>query len=45
MTPSSVRQMALTLEERVLIERVPGRPRSTRALLTLEELPVPGLGD
>ncbi len=38
-TPSAVHQMVLTLEQRGLIERVPGRPRTIRVLLTRDELP------
>ena len=38
-TPSAVHQMVLTLEQRGLIERVLGRPRTIRVLLPREELP------
>ncbi len=38
-TPPAVPQMVLTLEQRGLIERVPGRPRTIRVLLPREELP------
>ncbi len=38
-SPPSVHQMVLNLEERGLISRVPGEPRSIRVLLRREELP------
>jgi ubiquinone/menaquinone biosynthesis C-methylase UbiE len=38
-TPPSVHQMVLRLEERGLISREPGRARSVRVLLPVEELP------
>ena len=38
-TPPSVHQMVLTLEQRGLIARVPGQPRTIRVLLPREELP------
>lgn len=38
-TPPSVHGMVLTLEKRGLIERVPGKARSIRVLLSPEELP------
>jgi Mn-dependent DtxR family transcriptional regulator len=38
-TPPSVHNMILTLAERGLIERVPGKPRSLRVLVPSEELP------
>jgi Mn-dependent DtxR family transcriptional regulator len=39
-TPPSVHSMVLTLAERGLIERVPGRARSIRVLVPPEQLPV-----
>jgi Mn-dependent DtxR family transcriptional regulator len=39
-TPPSVHQMILTLEQRGLISRIPGQPRSIRLLLEPEQLPV-----
>ena len=38
-SPPSVHQMILTLEERGLIERTPGRARSIHLLIPREELP------
>ena len=38
-TPSTVHQMILRLEQRGLIERVPGQSRTIRVLLPREELP------
>lgn len=38
-TPPSVHRMVLTLERRGLIERVPGRPRTIRVSMSVEELP------
>jgi len=38
-SPPSVHQMILTLEKNRLIERVPGKARSIRLLLSREELP------
>lgn len=38
-TPPSAHQMVITLEERGLIERVPGQARSIRLLLDREDLP------
>ncbi len=38
-TPPAVHQMVLALEQRGLIERVPGRPRTIRVLLPRDELP------
>ena len=38
-TPPSVHQMVVTLEQRGLIERAPGQARSIRVLLPREELP------
>ncbi len=38
-TPPSAHQMVLTLEQRGLIERVPGQARSIRLLLAREDLP------
>ena len=38
-TPPSAHQMVVTLEQRGLIERVPGQARSIRVLLAREELP------
>jgi repressor LexA len=38
-TPPSVHQMVLTLEQRGLIERTPWQSRSIRLLLPREELP------
>jgi repressor LexA len=38
-SPTSVHQMVVTLEANGLIERVPGRARSIRLLISREELP------
>lgn len=38
-SPPAVHQMVLALEERGLITRVPGEPRSIRLLLPRERLP------
>lgn len=38
-SPPTVHQMVLNLEERGLISRVPGEPRSIRLLLPREQLP------
>jgi DNA-binding MarR family transcriptional regulator len=38
-TPPSAHQMVVTLEQRGLIERVPGQARSIRLLLGREDLP------
>ncbi len=38
-SPPTVHQMVLNLEERGLISRVPGEPRSIRVLLPRKELP------
>jgi len=38
-TPPAVHRMILALEERGLIERVPGRSRSIRLLLSSNEIP------
>ena len=38
-TPPSAHQMVVTLEQRGLIERVPGRARSIRLLMGREDLP------
>ncbi len=38
-SPPTVHQMVLNLEERGLITRVPGEPRSIHVLLPREELP------
>lgn len=38
-SPPSVHQMILTLEERGLIERTPGQARSIRLLISRDELP------
>ena len=38
-TPPSVHQMVVTLEQRGLIERVPGQARSIHLLLGREDLP------
>ncbi|MGD2111567.1 MAG: MarR family transcriptional regulator [Phycisphaerae bacterium] len=38
-TPPSVHQMVVTLEQRGLIDRVPGQARSIRLLLGREDLP------
>ncbi len=38
-SPPAVHQMIVTLEIRGLIERVPGKPRAIRLLLSREELP------
>ena len=38
-TPPTVHQMVVTLEQRGLIQREPGKSRSIRLLLTRDELP------
>lgn len=38
-TPPTVHQMVVTLEERKLISRQPGQPRSIRVLLPRDQLP------
>ena len=38
-SPPSVHQMVLSLEKHGLIERVPGRARSIRLVLTRDQLP------
>ena len=38
-TPPAVHGMVLTLEKRGLVERVPGKARSIRLLVPVEELP------
>ncbi len=38
-TPPSAHQMAITLERRGFIERVPGQARSIRLLLSRQDLP------
>ncbi len=38
-SPPSVHQMVLNLEERGLIARIPGQPRPIRLLIPREELP------
>ena len=38
-TPPSAHQMVVTLDQRGLIERVPGQARSIRLLLAREDLP------
>jgi Mn-dependent DtxR family transcriptional regulator len=38
-TPPSVHQMVVTLEQHGLIERIPGQARSIRLLLSRDELP------
>jgi len=38
-TPPSVHQMIITLEANGLIERIPGKARSIRLLVSREELP------
>ncbi len=38
-TPPSAHQMVVTLEQRGLIERIPGKARSIRLLLAREDLP------
>jgi SOS-response transcriptional repressor LexA len=38
-TPPTVHRMVLTLEQRGLIERIPGRSRSIRLLLSSDEIP------
>ncbi len=38
-TPPSVHQMVLTLEANGFIQRIPGKGRSIRLLITREELP------
>lgn len=38
-TPPAVHSMVLTLAERGLVERVPGRARSVRVVVALEDLP------
>jgi SOS-response transcriptional repressor LexA len=39
-TPPTIHQMILKLEEKGLISRVPGQPRSIRLLIQPEELPI-----
>jgi DNA-binding MarR family transcriptional regulator len=39
-TPPTIHQMILRLEEKRLISRVPGQPRSIRLLIPTEELPM-----
>ena len=39
-TPPTVHQMILKLEEKRLISRVPGQPRSIRLLIPPEQLPI-----
>ena len=39
-SPPSIHQMVLRLEERGLISRVPGEPRSIRLLVPPEDLPL-----
>jgi len=38
-TPPSIHQMVVTLEKAGLIEKIPGKARSIRLLLSREELP------
>jgi len=38
-TPPAVHRMVLALEQRKLLERVPGRSRSIRLLLSSDEIP------
>ena len=38
-SPPAVHQMVVTLEARGFLERVPGKPRSIRLLLSLDDLP------
>ncbi len=38
-TPPSVHRMVLSLAERALIERVPGKARSTKILVSPDDLP------
>ena len=38
--PPTIHQMILTLEQKGLISRVPGQPRSIRLLIPPEELPI-----
>lgn len=38
-TPPAVHRMVLALEQRRLLERVPGRSRSIRLLLSSDEIP------
>jgi DNA-binding MarR family transcriptional regulator len=38
-TPPSVHRMVLALEERGLVARIPGRARSLRILVALDDLP------
>lgn len=38
-SPPSVHQMVLNLEERGLVTRIPGQPRSIRLVIPREELP------
>ena len=38
-TPPTVHRMVLALEQRKLLERVPGRSRSIRLLLSSDEIP------
>jgi len=39
-TPPTVHQMILKLEEKALISRVPGQARSIRLLISPEQLPI-----
>jgi DNA-binding MarR family transcriptional regulator len=39
-TPPTIHQMILKLEEKGLISRVPGQPRSIRLLIQPEKLPI-----
>ncbi len=39
-TPPTIHQMILKLEEKGLISRVPGQPRSIRLLIPAEKLPI-----
>jgi DNA-binding MarR family transcriptional regulator len=39
-SPPSVHQMVLALERKGLIRRQPGRPRSIKVILALEQLPI-----
>ncbi|MEO9008228.1 MAG: MarR family transcriptional regulator [Candidatus Dormibacter sp.] len=39
-TAPSVHQMVLTLEDRGLVARTPGAPRSIRVLVAMENLPL-----
>jgi repressor LexA len=38
-SPPAIHQMIVTLEQRGLIAKVPGQPRSIRLLLTRDQLP------